>query len=172
MSDMNFGEKESGYDPENDPTKDYEIYNNGDIEYDAEFTGEATLSKIKEHEQYGTSFVLILVDHEMEQKALIRFSTEFYEDDETGEKEILYGKKGSKKYIFLDEFFNKVKPSENPKLNQKPYRSVNYNQFRESFNNSVNSMTIKAVESSNAMAKANHSPIFHITNIEMLVPEE
>jgi hypothetical protein len=173
MSETDFGERKAEYDPDNDPTKDYEIYNNGDIEYGSEFTGEATLSKIKEHEQYGTSFVLILVDHELEQKALIRTSTIFYKnEDNDNAEEILYGKKGSKKYVFLDEFFHLVKPEENPKLNQLPHRSVNYNTFRESFNNTVKSMTIKAEESTNAMAKANHSPIFHITNIELLKPTE
>lgn len=162
---VNFGERTG-----EDKTAEYETYFKNEIEYGHEFEGEVYLGELKENEKFeGSRFSLVVTNHKLEEKYILTYNLkETYPNEEKdGKKNIVYGKKGGKTYNLLDKVictFNKEQ-----KEGELKSRSVDFDDFRESFNKHINTMRFRADESTNAMAKEHHSPNFVILNIEPLI---
>lgn len=157
MSDLDLGQKSGGYD---DKTEDYETYYASEVEIGTKISGEVFITERKVHPKHGDNFTILLTNHDEEVKYVLTFYPTFYD-----EGTVLYGRKGSKIYMILDPIFSIIY---NQEADEKKYRSVDFETFRNTINNNVKTMTIDVLEPTHPLAK---NPLLKVTDLELLVEE-
>ncbi|MEN4006060.1 MAG: hypothetical protein PQ964_01650 [Methanobacteriaceae archaeon] len=130
--------------------EDYETIYLSDLEVGAEITGEIYISELKTKEFKGNEFqqfYLIIIDRENKQKWVCGINPSVYTNDDIVS---VYGAKGGRVYQLIDSLNHSLNGTE---LEQLESYSVVFNTFRESINEKVEKVTVKAVQPSNPNAK-------------------
>jgi hypothetical protein len=130
--------------------EDYETIYLSDVEIGNEITGEIYVSELKTKEFKGNEFqqfYLIIKDHENKQKWVCSINTSVYTNEDIVS---IYGAKGGRVYQLIDTLNHALNDTE---LEQLESYSVVFDTFRETVNEKVDKVTIKAVQPSNPNAK-------------------
>lgn len=130
--------------------EDYETIYLSDVEVGNEITGEIYISELKTKEFKGNEFqqfYLIITDRENKQKWVCGINTSVYTNDGIVS---IYGAKGGRVYQLIDSLSHALNGTE---LEQLESYSVVFNTFRETINEKVEKVRVKAVQSSNPNAK-------------------
>jgi hypothetical protein len=130
--------------------EDYETIYLSDVEVGNEITGEIYISELKTKEFKGNEFqqfYLIITDRENKQKWVCGINTSVYTNDGIVS---IYGAKGGRVYQLIDSLSHALNSTE---LEQLESYSVVFNTFRETINEKVEKVTVKAVQPSNPNAK-------------------
>ncbi|MEN4017277.1 MAG: hypothetical protein PQ975_03325 [Methanobacterium sp.] len=130
--------------------EDYETIYLSDVEVGNEITGEIYISELKTKEFKGNEFqqfYLIITDRENKQKWVCGINTSVYTNDGIVS---IYGAKGGRVYQLIDSLSHALNGTE---LEQLESYSVVFNTFRETINEKVEKVTVKAVQPSNPNAK-------------------
>lgn len=107
------------------------------------YIGEIKKTSIERSESY--QFYVILTDNDSQRKWICSLVTSYY--PETGN---IYGEKGGRVYTFIDTLNHVI--NKDP-LNLQDSYSVNFNTFRDTVNDNVSAVTVKAVSPLNPHAK-------------------
>ena len=143
--------------------EDYKTTYLSEVEVGNEITGEIYLSEIKTQDFKGNEinqFYLIITDHENKQKWVCGINTSVYTNDDIVS---IYGAKGGRVYQLIDSLSHALNGTE---LNQLESYSVVFDTFRETINEKVDKVTIKAVQPSNPNAKTPNLSVVEATAIE------
>lgn len=130
--------------------EDYEATYLSELEEGNEITGEVYISEIKTSEFRGNEihqFYLIITDHENKKKWVCGINTSVYTNDDVVS---IYGAKGGRVYQLIDSLNHALNGTE---LEQLESYSVVFDTFRDTVNEKVDKVTVKAVQPSNANAK-------------------
>jgi len=130
--------------------EDYETIYLSDVEVGNEITGEIYISELKTKEFKGNEFqqfYLIITDRENKQKWVCGINTSAYTNNDIVS---IYGAKGGRVYQLIDSLNHSLNGTE---LEQLESYSVVFDTFRESINENVEKVTVKAVQPSNPNAK-------------------
>ncbi|MEW6655021.1 MAG: hypothetical protein AB1394_16350 [Bacteroidota bacterium] len=130
--------------------EDYETIYLSDVEVGNEITGEIYISELKTKEFKGNEFqqfYLIITDRENKQKWVCGINTSVYTNNDIVS---IYGAKGGRVYQLIDSLNHSLNGTE---LEQLESYSVVFDTFRESINEKVEKVTVKAVQPSNPNAK-------------------
>lgn len=130
--------------------EDYETKYLSQLEVESEITGEIYLSEIKTKELKGNEiqqFYLIVTDHKNKQKWVCGITTSVYTNNDVIS---IYGEKGGRVYQLIDSLNHALNDTELENLES---YSVVFDTFRETINEKVDEVTVKAVQSSNPNAK-------------------
>ncbi len=130
--------------------EDYENFYLSDVEVGSEISGEIYVSELKTKEFKGNEFqqfYLIIKDHENKQKWVCSINTSVYTNDDVVS---IYGAKGGRVYQLIDSLSHALNDTE---LEQLESYSVVFDTFRNTINEKVDEITVKAVQSSNPNAK-------------------
>ena len=145
---------------------DYETMYLSQLEPESEITGEIYVGELKSKEIKGKEvqeFYVIITDHENKQKWICGLITSAYFDDDVAK---IYGEKGGRIYELIDSLSHALNDTE---LDQLESYSVVFDTFRETVNNSVKSVTVKAVQASNPNAR---TPNLKIVKADAFEDEE
>ncbi len=129
---------------------DYETMYLSQLEPESEITGEIYVGELKSKEIKGKEvqeFYVIITDRENKQKWICGLITSAYFDDDIAK---IYGEKGGRIYELIDSLSHALNDTE---LDQLERYSVVFDTFRETVNNSVKEVTVKAVQASNPNAR-------------------
>ena len=129
---------------------DYETMYLSQLEPESEITGEIYVGELKSKEIKGKEvqeFYVIITDRENKQKWICGLITSAYFDDDIAK---IYGEKGGRIYELIDSLSHALNDTE---LDQLESYSVVFDTFRETVNNNVKDVTVKAVQASNPNAK-------------------
>ena len=129
---------------------DYETMYLSQLEPESEITGEIYVGELKSKEIKGKEvqeFYVIITDRENKQKWICGLITSAYFDDDIAK---IYGEKGGRIYELIDSLSHALNDTE---LDQLESYSVVFDTFRETVNNSVKEVTVKAVQASNPNAR-------------------
>lgn len=140
--------------------EDYTTIYLSDLEVGSEISGEVYISELKTKEYKGNEFqqfYLIIKDHKNKQKWVCSVNTSVYTNDEVVS---IYGAKGGRVYQLIDSLNHALNDTE---LNQLESYSVVFNTFKETVNEKVEEVTVKAVEPSNQNAKTPNLQIVKAT---------
>ena len=127
-------------------TEDYETKYMKDIHENSHITGELNISTIKDSD-YGERFFIWITNHEKEEQWGIQIQNPYIIEEEGITK--IYAKEG-RLYKFLDSFFREILGNEYK--NQNSY-TFDFEKFRETINNKIESITVQAVPSEHLKAK-------------------
>jgi hypothetical protein len=130
--------------------EDYETAYLSELEVGDELTGEIYLSELKTQEFRGNEiqqFYLIITDHDNKKKWVCGLNTSVYKNDDIVS---IYGAKGGRVYQFIDSLNHALNGTE---LDHLESYSVVFETFRDTVNEKVDNITVKAVQSSNPNAK-------------------
>ena len=142
---------------------DYKIIYLSELEVENEITGEIYLSEIKTQDFKGNEinqFYLIITDHENKQKWVCGINTSVYTNDDIVS---IYGAKGGRVYQLIDSLSHALNDTE---LEQLESYSVVFDTFRETINEKVDKITVKAVQPSNPNAKTSNLSVVKAEPIE------
>jgi len=143
--------------------EDYETIYLSDVEIGNEITGEIYISELKTKEFKGNEFnqfYLIIKDHKNKQKWVCSINTSVYTNNDIVS---IYGTKGGRVYQLIDSLNHALNGTE---LEQLESYSVIFETFRETVNEKVDKVTIKAVQSSNPNAKTPNLSVVKAEPIE------
>jgi len=129
---------------------DYETKYLSQLEIGSEITGDIYIGELKSKEiksKEVQEFYIIITDHKNKQKWICGLITSAYFDDDIAK---IYGEKGGRIYQLIDSLSHALNGTE---INQLESYSVVYETFRETINERVEEVTVKAVKSSNQNAK-------------------
>jgi hypothetical protein len=143
--------------------EDYETIYLSDVEVGNEISGEIYISELKTKEFKGTEFqqfYLIIKDHENKQKWVCSINSSVYTNNDIVS---IYGAKGGRVYQLIDSLNHALNDTE---LEQLESYSVVFETFRETINEKVDKVTIKAVQSSNPNAKTPNLSVVKAEAIE------
>ena len=129
---------------------DYETMYLSQLEPESEITGEIYVGELKSKEIKGKEvqeFYVIITDRENKQKWICGLITSAYFDDDIAK---IYGEKCGRIYELIDSLSHALNDTE---LDQLESYSVVFDTFRETVNNNVKDVTVKAVQASNPNAK-------------------
>lgn len=144
--------------------EDYETIYLSDVEVGNEITGEVYISELKTKEFKGNEFqqfYLIIKDHENKQKWVCSINTSVYVNDDVVS---IYGAKGGRVYQLIDSLSHALNDTE---LEQLESYSVVFDTFRETINEKVDKITVKAVQPSNLHAKTPNLSVVGADAIEV-----
>jgi len=130
--------------------EDYETAYLSELEVGDELTGEIYLSELKTQEFRGNEiqqFYLIVTDHENKKKWVCGINTSVYKNDDVIS---IYGAKGGRVYQLIDSLNHVLNGTE---LGHLESYSVVFDTFRDTVNEKVDNITVKAVQSNNPNAK-------------------
>jgi hypothetical protein len=142
---------------------DYKTTYLSELEVGSEITGEIYISEIKTQEFRGSEiqqFYLIITDHENKQKWVCGINTSVYTNDDIVS---IYGAKGGRVYQLIDSLNHALNDTE---LEQLESYSVVFDTFRETVNEKVDKVTVKAVQPSNPNAKTSNISVIKAEPIE------
>jgi hypothetical protein len=143
--------------------EDYETIYLSDVEIGNEITGEIYISELKTKEFKGNEFqqfYLIIKDHENKQKWVCSINTSVYTNNDIVS---IYGAKGGRVYLLIDSLSHALNGTE---LDQLESYSVVFDTFRDTINEKVDKVTIKAVQSNNPNAKTPNLSVVKAESIE------
>jgi len=129
---------------------DYETKYLSQLEFESEITGDIYIGELKSKEiksKEVQEFYIIITDHKNKQKWICGLITSAYFDDDVAK---IYGEKGGRIYQLIDSLSHALNGTE---LNQLESYSVVYDTFRQTINERVEEVTVKAVKASNQNAK-------------------
>jgi hypothetical protein len=132
-----------------DRTENYEIKYLNELIPQEEISGEIYIGDIKSREiqkKEVNEFYVIITDHETELKWICGFIPSYY--PETG---IIYGEKSGRFYNFIDSLNHIVNDTER---DYKDSYSVDFETFRNSVNNNISKVTVKAILPKKPLSKA------------------
>lgn len=136
--------------------EDYETMYLSQLEIGSKITGDIYVGELKAKEIKGKEvqeFYVIISDHKNKQKWICGLITSAYFDEDIAK---IYGEKGGRIYELIDSLSHSLNDTE---LNHLESYSVVFNTFRETINERVESVTVKAAKASNPNAK---TPNIHI----------
>lgn len=145
MLDLGIQKGNANYDDE-----DYKTFYLSELEIGSEITGEVYISDLKTKEFKGNEFqqfYLIIKDHNNKQKWVCSINTSVYKNDDVV---TIYGAKGGRVYQLIDSLNHALNGTE---LGQLDSYSVLFDTFKETVNEKVDKITVKAVQPSNPNAK-------------------
>ena len=143
---------------------DYETMYLSQLEIESEITGEIYVGELKSKEIKGKEvqeFYVIVTDHENKQKWICGLITSAYFDDDIAK---IYGEKGGRIYELIDSLSHALN---NTELNQLESYSVVFDTFRETINNRIKNVTVKAVQASNPNARTPNLQIVKADSFEV-----
>jgi hypothetical protein len=142
---------------------DYEAFYPKDITVGELMEGEVYMTDMKETPEEGTPFFMIIVtNHDAEKKWLLSyFNPSIYTNE--GKPDVLYGKKDGKIYVLIDSLLSKL--FKDVEAGTSPDWTVEFDKFRETINNKIQSVKVEAVQSSHFAAK---NPNFKVVSVEKL----
>lgn len=144
--------------------EDYKTTYLSELEVGNEITGEIYLSELKTQEFRGNEiqqFYLIVTDHDNKQKWVCGINTSVYTNDDVV---TIYGAKGGRVYQLIDSLNHALNDTE---LEQLESYSVVFDTFRETVNEKVDNVTVKAVQPSNPNAKTPNLSVVKAEAIEV-----
>ncbi|MGB9978516.1 hypothetical protein [Methanobacterium sp.] len=145
---------------------DYETMYLSQLELESEITGEIYVGELKSKEIKGKEvqeFYVIITDHKNKQKWICGLITSAYFDEDIAK---IYGEKGGRIYELIDSLSHALNDTE---LNQLESYSVIFDTFRETVNERVKNITVKAVQASNPNAR---TPNLKIVKAETFEEDE
>ncbi|MGF7118031.1 hypothetical protein [Methanobacterium oryzae] len=145
--------------------EDYETKYLSQLEIGSEITGDIYIGELKAKEIKGKEvqeFYIIVSDHKNKQKWICGLITSAYFDDDIAK---IYGEKGGRVYELIDSLSHALNGTE---LNNLESYSVVFDTFRETINERVESVTVKATQASNPNAK---TPNLHIVQAKAFEQE-
>jgi len=158
MLDLGIQKKNISFEDE-----DYETIYLSDVEVGNKITGEIYISKLKTKEFKGNEFqqfYLIITDRENKKKWVCGINASVYTNNDTVK---IYGAKGGRVYQLIDSLNHALN---NTKLNQLESYSVVFDTFKETVNEKVEKVTVKAVQPSNSNAKIPNLSVVEASTVE------
>ena len=123
-------------------TENYEIKYLNELVPGEEISGEIYIGEMKKREvqkKEVDEFYVIITDHETQLKWICGFTPSYYPENGT-----IYGEKGGRLYTFIDSLSHILYRS--PKDSKDSYSAI-FEIFRNSINNNISRITVKAIPS-------------------------